>query len=694
MIVKVRVHSRQVNECKDRSLSYGALRNAVASLAFLSVSVSVAAPEVVVQAPRAERDSSRNPGSVTVIRPDETEGRDRTLGDLLEREAGVRIRRYGGRGAYTTVSLRGANPNQVRVYIDGIPLNNAVTGEVNLADLDPQAFSRIEIHRSGSGDASAGGAVHLYTAVGGPLRKGTQVHMEGGSFGTAGAGARAFSSGSPLAYNVSARGEVSRQDFRFHNNNGTPVLNTFDDFDDVRENAGYRNLFSTGSAAYQSGQTRWSFLNDFVYRLHGLPGPITAPTEQVRRKFLRNTSGAASDSKGLGFDWLRLKSRAYYTESRESLDDFLQEFSFSLPNSHARLQQFGAEMEPLAYLVGAHQTVRLLLGVERQIYHSDRRNRFDDLVERQPTRFRNSGSGRVEDEFSFFDERLLILPAAAVSRYADRYQEPEAETDPGTGLPRAPKRVTEFTQYSFGITAKPIRSREWIWTVRGQGETGGRMPLFVELFGERGSIIGNPGLEPERSESVEVGTTVERRSADLTLSATTTVFRRTLRDMILFVPNSQFTLRPENVDAAHIRGAELVLKGLYLKRWRAFINYTYQRAINRSDLPFLRGKYLPLRPLSEAHVGASYRGGHIEPGFEVVYVGAVFKDRSNEVVAYEPARTLVNLFVVWSVFGRDVLVRSWLVGLDIKNVGDVRATDVTGFPLPGRSVYAKTSYLF
>lgn len=653
--------------------------------------------DVVVRASEVDDESKRNPGSISVIRPGEQPGREQSLAELLEREAGVRIRRYGGRGAYTTVSLRGSNPNQVRIYIDGIPLNNAVTGEVNLADLDPQAFSRIEIHRSGGRDSSAGGSVHLFTGEDSNLKAATEAGVLAGSFGTAGANAKKHDVGEKQtrpSYRVSARTEVSRQDFTFHNDNGTPILNRYDDFEDVRENAGYRNVFSTATAGYETGNTRFSLLNDFVFRRHGLPGPYTAPTQKVYRKFWRNTVGAASDTRGLGADWFRLKSRVYYTESRENLDDYLQEFSFSLPNSHSQLQQYGAELEPFVYLLGYHQTLRVTGGVERQAYHADRRNRFDDVIEKQPTRFRNSSFARIEDEFSFFKERLLLLPAISVERHADRFQEPTAEIDPATGLPRKPKQVTEFTHYSFGTTGIPIQNKTWEWKVRAQGETGGRMPMFVELFGQRGSIIGNPALRPENSESVEAGSSLAWRTKDWRVEGSITGFRRVQRDLILFVPNSQFTLRPENVDAAEVRGAESNLRLHYQKWLEAYGSYTYQRAINRSDLPFLRGKYLPLRPLHEAQSGVILKGKHLSGGFEASFVGASFRDRTNEVTGYEPARTIMNLFATYSVFGRDEPVRRWLIGIEVKNVANVRATDVTGFPLPGRSYYAKTSYRF
>ena len=59
----------------------------------------------------------------------------------------MRVVQYGGLGAFSTVSLRGAPAGQVAVYLDGVPLTSAAHGVVNLADLPVTAIERIEVYR-------------------------------------------------------------------------------------------------------------------------------------------------------------------------------------------------------------------------------------------------------------------------------------------------------------------------------------------------------------------------------------------------------------------------------------------------------------------------------------------------------------------------------------------------------------------
>ena len=203
-----------------------------------------AAP-VVVTAKRKPRKSAFNStGSVTVVDVKEVRGRYQTLDELLEKETSVRVKRFGGQGAYSTLSIRGSNPNQVNLYIDGIPVNNAVSGEVNLADYSLDGVDQVEIYRSGAyGGSAIGGAVNLVTSRSKKIKKGNRLTAQAGSYGSVGLAAKKWDTTTPVKYNVSLRAEQADMDYRFHSDNGTPLANPFDDFDDKRSSAQYKNLF-------------------------------------------------------------------------------------------------------------------------------------------------------------------------------------------------------------------------------------------------------------------------------------------------------------------------------------------------------------------------------------------------------------------------------------------------------------------
>ncbi|MBP9163274.1 MAG: TonB-dependent receptor, partial [Leptospiraceae bacterium] len=126
-------------------------------------------------------------GFTEVIDAEKFRGKYTSLTDVLEREAGVRVRRFGGLGSYSTLSIRGSNANQVRIYVDGVPLNNAQGGEVNLSDLSFDNLEKIEIYKSGSSPgfsgSAIGGTVNLVTSKS-SRKPSTRFIVSGGSLNT------------------------------------------------------------------------------------------------------------------------------------------------------------------------------------------------------------------------------------------------------------------------------------------------------------------------------------------------------------------------------------------------------------------------------------------------------------------------------------------------------------------------------
>jgi outer membrane cobalamin receptor len=160
------------------ALPQGALPDTVYSL-----------PEILVEAERiSEIDELRDrPAFLTIIPMDDAGNRVSSAADYLARSVGVHVRSTGGYGTYSTASVRGSSAKQVRVFLDGIPLNQAHSGVVDLADIPVSSLARIEVYRgfgpydlSGS---SIGGVVNLVTKKARP-GGGGQISASYGSLST------------------------------------------------------------------------------------------------------------------------------------------------------------------------------------------------------------------------------------------------------------------------------------------------------------------------------------------------------------------------------------------------------------------------------------------------------------------------------------------------------------------------------
>ena len=85
--------------------------------------------------------------AASVLTPASSLRANQDLATLLLEVPGANVTRRGGFGSFATLSLRGANPDEVRVYVDGIPLNQAVGGAVDLSTLPLGDVERVEVYR-------------------------------------------------------------------------------------------------------------------------------------------------------------------------------------------------------------------------------------------------------------------------------------------------------------------------------------------------------------------------------------------------------------------------------------------------------------------------------------------------------------------------------------------------------------------
>ena len=107
--------------------------------------------------------------------------------EALRTVPGVEIQRSGTPGKTTNIRIRGADPNQVQVLVDGLRVKSPTLGSADLSEISLDAIERIEIVRGPQstlyGADAIGGVVNIITKKGqGPVRGSTWV--EGGSYNT------------------------------------------------------------------------------------------------------------------------------------------------------------------------------------------------------------------------------------------------------------------------------------------------------------------------------------------------------------------------------------------------------------------------------------------------------------------------------------------------------------------------------
>src|SRR3989449_6357784 len=126
---------------------------------------------VVVTATKLETPASQVGAAVTVIDGEDFQTYHYPgVDEALRQVPGVEIRRSGTFGKTTSISIRGTNPSQVQVLIDGVRVKSPTTGQAELSDLSPDLIERVEIIRGPQstlyGADAIGGVVNIITKKG------------------------------------------------------------------------------------------------------------------------------------------------------------------------------------------------------------------------------------------------------------------------------------------------------------------------------------------------------------------------------------------------------------------------------------------------------------------------------------------------------------------------------------------------
>ena len=493
--------------------------------------------EIVFSATRFPQPRGSIGASVSVIDREALEGAgDRQLSSHLARQPGVSLTQTGPAGAQSFVRIRGAQPQYVAVFVDGIRVDDPTNPQVSL---DFGAFlsadvGRVEILRGSQsalwGGSAVGGVINVTTLSDAEMGTTQSVALEAGSYGTA------------LArYGFTHRTEAGALSFNLTHlrSDGFSAADENDgntDPDGIRATRASLSLRHAVSDTVTLGfsafvqRTRSEFDNDF--------GPsdadnLTRRREAGARIFAELSLGASTQEFGLS-----------QYRIRRSLD--IPAFGLLLPFEGTRTR--------LDWLGSTPVSPELTL-----VYGAD------------ITRERSEIGGQTP--------RTDVYGAFVQGLWAPRQ-------DLDVSVTGRLDRNSDFGTFATGRASVVWRADGGL-ALRASVARGFRAPSVYERFGDAGlGIAPAPGLTPETSRSAEIG-------ADYTLAGgarlSATLFRLDVRNAITYcgafatpcaaAPAAPFTNAYENrpgsskrqgleLEAAMPLGARAVLAG----------NYTYTSA--------------------------------------------------------------------------------------------------------------------
>lgn len=602
------------------------------------------ADTVVLDPLRADvRRTLFDPGlarSVERLEPGETLFPYRDLADWLTSRSAVQVQGYGG-GGRQLLSVRGARPTGVLVLLDGLPLNDPVTGEADLSVVPLASLESATLVRGAGtaryGSGALGGALLLQSAPPGTSEPIARLAI--GSYGAYEAsGSAAWSAGEPDGFDlrVQAGARGAENDFSYDNRlvAGSPS---------ERRDGADSSLRWVGVVA-GFGSLRGTLRYDDLDR--GVPGRLGTSAFQGDRWHegrwsLAATAGGGADEATGRVGLRRLAMR--YTSGD------------GLP---------GSAQEALDLHAGGEVVVPGAGGVVAAGRLSAERLRGDGIAGR-PDRW---SAGLT-----------LRRTFGAGGRGNDSSRETGFGLEPLVAL-----------DVSGGETALSPELGAWIRTganLRVYGRVGRafRVPTFADLHFEAApGLRANPDLEPEKVVlDAEVGLEYDGRVGALPLSVHVAGWSRDTRRPIVWLASSAALWSPRNLDRLSAHGLELQarleaaerLRGL---RWAFEAGLTVQRSrvgfgANRNPLPY--------QPDAAGRLAAELRSGPTAARLELRLTGS----RTTTIAATRRLAEFATLDArLRHRFDAGPLAIDATLGVD--NLTDTSYELIELFPEPGRTL--------
>ena len=618
--------------------------------------------EIVVYGVRTGALPSIPGPSTEILFTDDFVAENKSLADLLSETAGIFVRRFGGVGNRSEITIRGSTPSQVVVTLDGVRANSLLTGGLDLSRVCLPLVAQVEITRGAgtleTGGGAIGGVVNVVTRD--AADPGTRAALSIGAFETYEGSLSHSGSTDRFDYSLGYCGIATEGDFefarpvfeidgvpaRFEPDHATRINN------DREQHAG--NL-ALGTPLFD-GRLRFSDYG--AYSSGGEPGVDS----QNGKTAGQSTEARSRDLSNLAqLRWQRSDPAAFFDDIDLMVYHRYESSNFRDP--------LNGPLDPID-LDTRLSTPGLLIGLRHSDEFDGRSNRIDFRFDAAHDILRASNqSGRerprvgvaLRDSLKLFSERIQFSLGARVD-WTDGF---DVEFLPTLGLVLQPKPW--------------IRARAHVGRAY-------RAPNFDELFHpDEGFIRGNPDLKPEDAWNFDAG--IELAFArvgpfsNLTFSAAW--FRREIEESIVFLLINAETIRPENIGAATSDGYELSVS-LDLTRYaRLLANFTETDSRRNRT-----GSRLPGQANREAF--AKLRLGP-EDFWKIVaeieFVGEILitEGDSSEL----PERTIWNASASVDLARIAALgLGNWLdecwIFVEGNNLSDEAVRDVLSFPQPGR----------
>lgn len=591
------------------------------------------------------------------------------LSDAVRQMAGVTLKDYGGIGGIKTVSARGLGSQFSTLTIDGVPVDDAQNGQVDLGRYllggaahvslshgDPQGLPTAKAYAAGNVLDMATAEPTFFLAE----RTNLRVGMEMGSFGMLSPSAQWEQRWSrKLKTTVWANWLKSDGDYPF------TLYYTASHADsssrERRLHSAMQMLTADATAFYRIGAAdRLTAKVHYMRGSHQLPGPV---------QFYRQTVGAESTAEEVAF------AQARWTHSSDSWT--LQVVAkgqrlFDRYEDSASVQTAGGYvvneyLQHEGYLSASArwqttQWMDLTLATDGDVSHlGTNMAQRNDVTRRTLTAV---AAARVHKGKAEAEGHLLL--SSVTDRVADLDTMPTYQ------------RLSPYAAVMYTIGGTTLRAfyKETF-----------RAPNFSELY-----FFSMPrDLRPEHARQLGVGIA----HASQHLSATVDAYLNNVSDKIVAVPTqSMFLWSMQNVGKVEIIGVDATA-ATQIGPVEASMTYTYQHAVDRThpDDPYDKtyGHQIAYTPRHSGGATLRWDNRYVNIGAQALVVGERYSRMQNNERTWMPAYCDLGLSADRKI---DLRWGTLTVRAQVLNMLDVQYEVVRSYPMMGRNYRVKIIYEF
>ena len=646
--------------------------------AFANTPLVIEITEGIDQVPveTGDVDQQINTSFVQNIEAEDIRDTQLGLAQVIQNQSGIQVRQIGGLGSQALVSIRGKSSDQVMIYLDGMLLNNAAGGSVDLSHINASQIARVEIYKDvvpvEFSQASNGGVINIITHRGSQIAR-TTFNAGLGSFSTQKANFSVANFYNNWQYVLTGNHVNSVNNFPFVNENGT-FHNPDDDETQNRNNNNFSQQSLLGKIVQKISDTRTIQYQAEVQRnVKHIPSTNNSVQTKSNLSVDNQAFQLAYSDKNLAYNKLEMKM-AFKGGTKKTIYDDSDRYiglDKKLITQDIQLIESGAFLK---FNQNRYQIInRTDLRYESLV--------LDDAFEPDANKsnVRRTLSSALQSNIYFFNKKLIVSPA---TRYFLSLDDFSGNTFTESGFNNQLEKTYDTFASQVGLRYQ-FSNKFQFKTNAGQYY---RLPNYIELFGARGYIGSNETLKPENGINFDIGFEL----SNIVLSNTFTginwdlsAFHSIIEDEISYSFNARGEGKPSNNLSSTISGLEQNLSVELFFDTKIVSNTTLQLPLNKSALDnvkLLAGRPLWLQTTRFEHTQDKWNF-FLEHNWESSY----YFDTEQRLL--NPAKMILSS-------GFDYQVKSLKLSYEFNNILEEEYKDYYFQVAPGRYMIFSLNYQF